>query len=214
MFSNKKYRNMRKLILSVVTSLFITTLFVNAQDGLKGTWFAGGNISLSGTKSYFENGDKRKTDAYGFMPFAGYFVSPTVAVGGALGYDYLRVKPEKTNSYMIKPFTRKYWNITGNLYFYGEVALPLSFGNTKIDDYYLTYNNYNKNTFGVQVQLSPGFDFIINKWLSIEASFLLANAGYSTISPEIGKKSSSWVVNGNSTGSKVGDLIIGVKFLF
>ncbi len=197
---------MRKLILLAVFALS-TTLFVNAQ-GLKGTWFAGGTFNLGSTKTYDVDGDEIKTDTYGIMPLLGNFVSPTVAVGGALGYDHSKTGDLKTNKFTIMPLVRKYWNITGPLYFYGQAALPVAFGNTKLGEAKV-------NDFGIHVQLSPGFDVIVNSWLTVEASFVLANAGYSSSKPKGGDTSSSWSINGNSVASsKFGDLSVGVKFLF
>lgn len=196
---------MKKLIL--VGFLALTTLFASAQDGLKGTWFTGGTLSL-GSATTYDGGDKIKTDTYEVMPLLGTFIAPTVAIGGALGYSHSKVDGLKTNIFTVMPLARKYWNITGNLYAFGQAALPVGFGNTKIGDAKI-------NHFGIHAQLSPGFDLIVNKWLTIEASFVLLNAGYTSSKPKGGDKSDSWSINGNSiSSSSFGDLSVGVKFLF
>lgn len=213
---------MKKLFL--VATLALSSLFASAQDGLQGTWFAGGAFSLGNTKVYDSYGDLNKTNTYSVTPLLGYFVSPTIAVGGAIGYEYSKLEEEvstigsasytdetKNNTFVVMPLARKYWNVTGNLYFYGQVSLPVSFGSTKFND-----NSDSKiSTFGIQANVSPGFDWVVNNWFTVEASFILLSGGYSSLKPKGGDRNSSWSVNGNSiSSSKFGDLTIGAKFLF
>ncbi|MBK5721196.1 hypothetical protein JGH11_09975 [Dysgonomonas sp. Marseille-P4677] len=180
---------------------------MNAQDGLKGTWFTGGALTINSDKSY-ASGEKEKTDAYTVMPLVGTFISPSVAVGGALGYTHVKNDGSKTNNFTIMPLARKYWNISGGLYFFGQAALPIGFGSTKVGE-------FKTNNFGAHVQLAPGFDLIVNSWFTVEASFVLVDAGYSSQKPKGGETSSSWGINGNSiSSSEFGELSVGVKFLF
>lgn len=196
---------MKKLLL--LGAFALVCLFSNAQDGLKGTWFAGGTLTFQSDKDY-STGEKVKTDSYNVMPLVGTFISPSVAVGGALGYKHTKTGDLKTNTFTVMPLARKYWNITGGLYFFGQAALPVGFGNTKNGD-------AKTDNFNVNVQLSPGFDLIVNSWLTVEASFLLVDAGYSSKKPKGGDTSSSFKVNGNTIGAaEFGDLSVGVKFLF
>jgi len=197
---------MKKLLL--FGALALVCLFSNAQGGLQGTWFAGGNLTLQNDKSYTTSGDEVKIDTYTVMPLVGTFISPSVAVGGALGYSHNKADGLKTNTITVMPLVRKYWNITGGLYFYGQAALPVAFGNTKAGE-------AKTDNFGVHVQLAPGFDLIVNSWLTVEASFVLANAGYSSSKPKGGKTASSWGLDGKTIGTaKFGDMSVGVKFLF
>ena len=211
---------MKKILL--VGALAFSSLFAVAQEGLQGVWFAGGSVTLSNDKDKTDTRVKElKTDAYKIMPLVGKFITPSVAIGGALGYshgkeesvkslegDKFGIKDIKSTSFTVMPLVRKYWNIAGGLYFYGQVALPVEFGNTKDD-------GAKTNTFGVHAQLSPGFDYIVNSWITVEASFLLMNAGYSSEKPKGGETNSSWGLSGNSIhASDFGDLTVGVKFLF
>jgi len=196
---------MKKLFL--LGFLALSCLFVNAQDGLQGTWFAGGNVNFGSTKIHTTTGEE-KTDRYGVMPLVGTFISPNVAVGAALGFDHLKEGEAKQNLFTIMPLARKYWNITGNFYFFGQASLPVAFGNEKEGD-------YKANVFGAHVELSPGFDWIVNSWFTVETSFTLVSAGYTSYKPKGGKTDSSWGINGNTIGTKkFGDLTVGVKFLF
>jgi hypothetical protein len=196
---------MRKLLL--VAALAVFSVCVSAQ-GLKGTWFAGGSLNLGSTPVFDDEGNEFKLDTYSVLPLVGTFVSPSVAVGGALGYTHAKSGELKANTITVMPLARKYWNISGGLYFFGQAALPVAFGDEKAGDYKV-------NGLDVYVQLSPGFDLIVNNWLTVEASFLLVNAGYSSSKPKGGETSDSWLISGNTIGSsKFGDLSVGVKFLF
>lgn len=206
---------MKKLLLSGF--LVLSCLFMNAQEGLQGTWFAGGqlgfgstkrNVTISGTDA------ERKINSFSISPLVGTFVSPDVAVGLAFGYENQKIKvageqTSKTNGFIIQPFARKYWNISGGLYFFGQAALPVSFGSEE------GANSDSKiNTTDIYVALAPGFDYVINSWLTVETSFTVLSAGYSSEKPKGGKTDSSFGFNANSHGNKIGDLTIGIKFLF
>lgn len=209
---------MRKLFL--LGFLAVSCLFVSAQDGLQGTWFVGGNVNLNSNKGYEAIDDvlyEVKTKDYGIMPLVGTFVSPNVAIGAAIGYNHIKEGEKryeaKTNVFTVMPLVRKYWNLTGSLYFFGQASLPVQFGNYK--EPITGAGDYKENFWGIHAELSPGFDWIVNSWFSVEASFVLVNAGYSSSKPKGGDSTSSWGVNGNTVGtSKFGDINVGVKFLF
>lgn len=194
---------MKKLFL--LGAFALVCLFSNAQ-GLQGTWFVGGNLAITSDKKHVSDVEV-KTDAYTVMPLLGTFVSPSVAVGGALGYTNTKTGDDKSNTFTIMPLVRKYWNITGGLYFFGQAALPVSFGNTK--------GSVEKDNLGVSLDFAPGFDLIVNSWFTVEASFGLASLGYKSEKPKDGKTDSSWGIKGTSIGSEeLGKLTVGVKFLF
>ena len=196
---------MKKLFLVATLIAFCAT--INAQ-GLKGTWFAGGAVEFSKAERYVAD-QKVKTDAYEIMPLVGNFINPSVAVGGALGYKQLKDAGAKDKMFTIMPLVRKYWNITGNLYVFGQAALPVGFGDQKDP------NGMKTDLFSMNFQFSPGFDLIVNEWFTIEASFNLINAGFMTNKPDEGKKTTNWSINGNSiASSSFGELTVGVKFLF
>lgn len=204
---------MKKLLL--LGAFALVCLFSNAQDGLKGTWFAGGQVAFGSNKHYV--GDtKIKSDNYTIQPLVGTFISPDVAIGAALGYVHtknptLSNTEVKDNTFIIQPFVRKYWNITGGLYFFGQGALPVSFGTEKTE---LANGTSKVKTTSVSIALSPGFDYIVTNWLTVEASFTLLSAGFKSEKPDGGKSSNSFNFDGNTHQNKIGDVAIGVKFLF
>ncbi|HJD93198.1 outer membrane beta-barrel protein [Bacteroides coprosuis] len=196
---------MKKLFLVATLVAFCATM---SAQGLKGTWFAGGMVDFGKTEKYIED-VKVKNNTYGIMPLLGKFVTPDVAVGGALGFHQSKFDSDNKNTtFTIMPLARKYWNITGNLYVFGQAALPIGIGNDKMA-------GMKTDQFSMHFQLAPGFDLIVNKWMTIEASFTLLNAGFTRNNPDGGEKTTDWSINGNSiASSSFGDLSVGVKFLF
>ncbi len=201
----------------VIFVLALVSIGLSAQDGLKGIWFAGGQVQFSSSKGY-EGNVKMKTTSTTVLPIVGGFVSPSVAIGAGVGYMGGKTKIDgnqesKNQTIIIKPLARKYWNITGGLYFFAQAALPISFGKTEG-----TNSDSKINTTGVSLELAPGFDFVINSWITIETSFTILNTGYLRAKPKDGKADSGFGFNANPFNSvddrKVGDLQVGIKFLF
>jgi len=209
---------MKKLLLVAVLAVF--SVCVSAQ-GLKGTWFAGGQLSFGSKKDNIaatEGSFERKSTDFTVLPILGTFVSPDVAIGAGLGYISSKTKDggeqtEKSNTFVIKPLVRKYWNISGGLFFFGQASLPVKFGSGE------TAKGEGKfNTTDIGLELAPGFDYVINSWMTIETSFTIFNGGYSSRKPKGGDTDSSFGLNFNpfnSIGDRtVGELQVGVKFLF
>lgn len=210
---------MRKLFLFVTVALM--SLSVSAQDGLKGVWFAGGQLNFGSTKEHNKStllpGELKTTNTT-VLPIVGTFVTPSVAIGAGIGYMGGKQKLEgnqidKSNSFVFKPLARKYWNITGGLYFFGQAALPLIIGSGETGATKAKYDN-----LSFALELSPGFDYVINSWITVETSFRIASLGYSRKKPKDGKSDTDFGFNVNpfnSIGDRtVGELQVGVKFLF
>ena len=195
---------MKKLALAF--ALVFVCIGTKAQ-GLKGTWFAGGNLSYTKTEFSTKASDDLNAKAFTIMPLAGKFIAPTVAVGGALGYTHSDTDGLKNNTFTVMPLARKYWNISGNLYVFGQMALPLAFGKIKND-------MPDIDTFGMHLEVSPGFDLIVNDWMTIEAYFTLFSTGFSRVKQD-GTSATNWTFKGETiNGRSFGDMTVGVKFLF
>jgi hypothetical protein len=202
---------MKKLFL--LAGIALLSLNVNAQEkenkGLQGTWWAAGQVSFSSDKT-----GGAKTTSNMILPIVGYFVAPSVTVGAGVGVINGKVDngtaiTSESNTFVVKPLVRKYWNISGGLFFYGQAALPVTFGKDKVAD---------SKTTSLSLEVSPGFDYVINKWLTVETSFTIFNVGTSTFTPNVGDKTTSFDVNANPMNSiadrEIGKLQVGVKFLF
>jgi hypothetical protein len=126
----------------------------------------------------------------------------TTNVGGATTDD--------SSTLIVQPLVRKYWGIGGKFYLFGQASLPLTFGEDKI-------SSDKTNSIGLDV--APGIDCIINKWMTIEPSFSLVNITSTSRNPNVGDSTSDFSFNANpfdlNPGSRsVGGLRLGVKFLF
>ncbi|TDP03416.1 outer membrane beta-barrel protein [Flavobacterium sp. 245] len=217
-----------KKILTFV-SIALIGLSVKAQDssqGLKGAWFATSQFGYQQTKT----ADVKNT-TLSVLPIVGTFVTPSVAVGAAVGYiniksdGYDNVDPNvktlaKTDLIVIEPLARKYWNVAGSLYFFGQLALPVITGKEKESE--LKVNQ-------IGLSLSGGFDYFVTKNFSVEFSYDLANFTSTTLDPKVGEKTTvtnfalAHVANvdtaytsalGGSNPNLTSPISVGFKFLF
>jgi len=202
---------MKKLLLTAAVVAF----------GLSNAQIAKGTTYLSGTVGYSsveDNNKDTKVDNFSVVPTVGYFVAPNLAVGLGVGYDSKSKKENFNNGYVknttaafvVEPFARKYWTLGDKLYIFGQLSVPMRFGNDKSEE---NVNNTtvsqkaNYNSFGVSVK--PGLDYFLNKNWTIEAT--IGEFGYSTSKYDIdGAKN----VNNFNFGLKLTNLGVGVKYVF
>ncbi len=201
---------MKKILL--IAGIALLSLTANAQEkskGLQGVWWAAGQVSFDSSKT----GDA-KTTSNMILPILGTFISPDVTIGLGIGNINSTTKlgsatTAESNTFVIKPLVRKYWNVSGSLFFFGQAALPVMIGKDKITDL---------KTSSVALSVAPGFDYVINKWLTIETSLEVLNVGTSTSTPKVGNKTTKFGFNANPMNSvadrNLGALQVGVKFLF
>ena len=177
-YNLKLISNMKKILLA---ALIFAGFAANAQEnkGLQGAWFATSQFGYQQTKQ----GDVKSTNLT-VLPIVGTFVTPSVAVGAGIGY--INIKNEdavgtntNTGLVVVEPLARKYWNIAGNFYFFGQLATPIITGKEKESDLKVTQ-------FGVS--MSGGFDFFVTKNFSVEFSYDLANFTSTTLKPDGGDK--------------------------
>ncbi|WP_343697710.1 outer membrane beta-barrel protein [Flavobacterium sp.] len=155
-------------------------LSAKAQNqGLKGAWFATSQFGYQQTKT----ADQKNTNL-SVLPVVGTFVTPSVAVGAGIGFINIKADSNagtvaKTDLFVIQPLARKYWNVAGSLYFFGQAALPIITGKEKESELKV-------NQFGLSV--SGGFDYFVTKNFSVEFSYDLANFTSTTLEPKNGEK--------------------------
>lgn len=217
-----------KKIITLVSIAFIG-FAAHAQDssqGLKGAWFATSQFGYQQSKT----GEVKATNL-SVLPIVGTFVTPSVAVGAGIGYinikseGYDQVSPDvrtlgNTNLIVIQPLARKYWNLAGSLYFFGQAAIPVITGKEK-------ESNLKVNQVGLSV--SGGFDYFVTKNFSVEFSYDLANFTSTTLKPENGEKTTvtnfglAHVANvdsyyntalGGSAPNLTTPISVGFKFIF
>lgn len=177
----KPILKMKKLVL--VAGIVLSTLTAQAQEkkseGLQGAWFVTSQFGYQQTKT----GDNTATNL-SVIPIVGTFVTPSVAVGAGVGI--MNIKSEtgsatnaNTNLVVIEPLVRKYWNIAGSFYFFGQLAAPVITGKEKEADTKVSQ-------FGLSA--AGGIDFFVTKNFSVEFSYDLANFTSTTIDPATGDK--------------------------
>lgn len=171
---------MKKLLLAA--AVVLSTFSAQAQEkskGLEGAWFVTSQFGYQQTKT----GDDKATNL-SVIPIVGNFITPSVAVGAGVGIMNIKsetgsVTNANTNLVVIEPLVRKYWNVAGNFYFFGQIATPIITGKEKEADTKVSQ-------FGVAV--SGGIDFFVTKNFSVEFSYDLANFTSTTIKPDGGDK--------------------------
>lgn len=172
---------MKKLFL--LAGIALLSLNANAQEkenkGLKGAIWATCQVGYDQTKT----GDDKSTNTT-ILPIVGYFVSPSVTVGVAAGSVSIKnesagVTNAKTNLLVVEPLVRKYWNVAGNFYFFGQVGAPIINGKE-------SESNLKVSQFGLA--MSGGMDYFVTKNFSVEFSYNLANFSTTTLTPETGDK--------------------------
>ncbi|MGE8342211.1 MAG: hypothetical protein ACN6OI_14370 [Flavobacterium sp.] len=171
---------MKKIV--TLVSMVLIGLTAKAQDstqGLKGAWFATSQFGYQQTKTADE-----KNTTLSVLPIVGTFVTPSVAVGAGVGFINIKADSDagtaaKTNLFVAQPLVRKYWNVAGSLYFFGQLAVPIITGKEKESE--LKVNQ-------VGLSLSGGFDYFVTKNFSVEFSYDLANFTSTTLDPKTGDK--------------------------
>ncbi|MCL1934140.1 MAG: porin family protein [Candidatus Azobacteroides sp.] len=163
---------MKKLVL--LSCLVIAGLVTANAQGLKGKWYGTAQVGYSDTKAGNE-----KTSYFNVLPIVGTFISPDVTVGLAFGYLDNKSKgydlattgvlDSEVRAWAFEPLARRYWNISGPFFFFGQLAVPLAFG--KVQD-----TNIKVSQFGIGA--SAGFDMVIWKSVSIEFSYNIANLSF------------------------------------
>ncbi|MBB4802905.1 opacity protein-like surface antigen [Flavobacterium nitrogenifigens] len=212
---------MKKIVTLVSIVLFgLTAKAQDASQGLKGAWFVTSQFGYQQTKT----GDVKSTNL-SVLPIVGTFVTPSVAVGAAVGYINVKADSDagtaaKTDLIVAQPLVRKYWNVAGSLYFFGQAAIPVISGKEK-------ESNLKINQVGLSV--SGGLDYFVTKNFSVEFSYDLANFTSTTLKPENGEKTTvtnfglAHVANvdsyyntalGGSAPNLTSPISVGFKFVF
>lgn len=183
---------MKKLLLA--GALAIAGLVSAQKSGLQGTWFATAQLG------YQSNGasGNAKVSTTTIIPIVGTFVSPNVAIG--LGGGVVSTKTgsqSAVNTTVLEPLVRKYWNVAGSLYFYGQGAVPILIGD-------------NQTTYGVT--LTPGFDYVLTKWFTVELSATVAGLQFTSVKG--GNTAVNFGINPMAHSSLGTSTQVGFKFLF
>lgn len=159
---------MKKLLLSLVA---VSALAFSTQAQTeKGKILLGGAVGFNSTKS---EGASKSDIRFNIVPSAGYFISDNFAIGTGVGYNYNKEVSEKqlTQSFEVSPFGRYYVGLSDQFKFFGQLSVPMSFGNLKtVDGVTGDVGSKVGTTTEIGVQLAPGFAFYPTKRVGIEVS--------------------------------------------
>lgn len=216
---------MKKVLLAGAVALFGLS---NAQIA-KGTTYVSGQVNYA--QKELNNSNDERRENFTILPTVGYFVNTNLAVGLGVGYQNANtktttdqgantvVKSKYTESaFVVAPFVRKYWTLSDKLYIFGQLEVPMAFGQTKDEDtttttlggnttVVSTSNKYNKTTIGVNVK--PGLDYFLNKNWTIEAT--IGEFGYNTSKVDVDGANRQ---NNYNFGLNLTSVTFGVKYVF
>ncbi|MDF2552484.1 MAG: porin family protein [Chryseobacterium sp.] len=216
---------MKKLLIASAVALF----------GLSNAQIAKGTVYLSGSVGYSQeetNNGNSKSENFNVLPTAGFFVAPNFAVGLGVGFQTQKdtsitttINPLSTTvntfetknpAFVVAPFARKYWTLSDKLYFFGQLAVPMQFGKTEVENSSVTTTGTTTSTSSVSseakytsvgVTVKPGLDYFLNKNWTIEAT--IGEFGYNNFKPKDGD-----ATNNYSFGLNLANVGIGVKYVF
>lgn len=213
---------MKKVFLIGALALFAAA---NAQIA-QGTMFISGQVSYAGSDNKLSSNsgseDGVKENSFAVAPTFGYFVAPNLAVGVSVGYSSSTSEPgdlfgdnfdkSTVSAFTVEPLVRKYWNVSDNFLLFGQLSVPMSFGNMKGEEKGHDDVKGNVNSFGVVVR--PGIDYIIAPNWTIEAT--IGEFGYrsTTAKPDNNPDNFKNTTNNYNFGLNLGSVTFGVKYLF
>lgn len=216
---------MKKLLIASAVALF----------GLSNAQIAKGTVYLSGSVGYSQeetNNGNSKVENFNVLPTAGFFVAPNFAVGLGVGFQTqkdtsiitsvnplsttVNTREVKNPAFVVAPFARKYWTLSDKLYFFGQLAVPMQFGKTEVENSSVTTTGTTTTTSSISseakytsvgVTVKPGLDYFLNKNWTIEAT--IGEFGYNNFKPKEGD-----ATNNYSFGLNLANVGIGVKYVF
>ncbi|MPS64630.1 MULTISPECIES: outer membrane protein [Chryseobacterium] len=216
---------MKKLLLASAIALFGLS---NAQIA-KGTTYLSGSVGYSQVET---NNGNNKTENFNVLPTVGYFVGTNLAVGLGVGYQtqketnistttlsgatIVNTNEVKEPAFVVAPFVRKYWTLSDKLYIFGQLAVPMQFGKTEVENTTVATSGSTTTTNStsteakytqVGVTVKPGLDYFLNKNWSIEAT--IGEFGYNNYKPKDGD-----ATNNYNFGLNLSSVTFGVKYVF
>jgi outer membrane immunogenic protein len=216
---------MKKVLLAGAVALFGLS---NAQIA-KGTAYLSGSVGYSQEET--NNGNYKKED-FNVLPRVGYFVGTNLAVGVGVGYQTSKTTETSTAflpgttvvsediiknpAFVVEPFVRKYWTLSDKLYIFGQLAVPMQFGKTEVENTTVATTGSTTVTNStsseakytqVGVTVKPGLDYFLNKNWSIEAT--IGEFGYNNYKPKDGD-----ATNNYTFGLNLSSVTFGVKYVF
>lgn len=202
---------MKKLLLSLlaVSALAFTT---QAQTE-KGNFVVGGAVQFNTGKV---DGAAKSNKTFQIEPSAGYFIANDIAVGTGIGYQfaksYTTISSASTSAFVVSPFARAYRGLNDQFKFFGQLSVPMAFGNNKIVNDNGDTGARVASTTSIGVNIAPGFAFFPTKRIGIEVS--VNGLGYNNLN--VKNEITGGEVSSNSFGLEANTFApkLGVQFHF
>ncbi len=159
---------MKKLLLSMVAIAGLA--FTTQAQTEKGNVMLGGNLGFNSSKV---DGANKSDVNFSVVPTVGYFISDNIAIGTGVGYNYDKKVSNKNlnQSFEVSPFGRYYVGLSDQFKFFGQLSVPMAFGNNKlVDDQGEVADDKYESTTNIGVNLAPGLAFYPTKKIGIELS--------------------------------------------
>ncbi|MCX2476718.1 outer membrane beta-barrel protein [Pedobacter sp. MC2016-05] len=200
---------MKKLLLSVVAVAGLV-YGANAQTE-KGKVILGGNVGFNSTKV---EGAAKSDVSFSVVPSVGYFVDNNFAIGTGVGYNYNKQVSENSlnQAFVVAPFGRYYVGLSEQFKFFGQLSVPMAFGNNKIVNDNGDTGARVASTTSIGVNIAPGFAFFPTKRIGIEVS--VNGLGYNNLN--VKNEITGGEVSSNSFGLEANTFApkLGVQFHF
>ncbi|KQN33288.1 hypothetical protein ASE92_15905 [Pedobacter sp. Leaf41] len=200
---------MKKLLLSVVAVAGLV-YGANAQTE-KGKVILGGNVGFNSTKV---EGAAKSDVSFSIVPSVGYFVDNNFAIGTGVGYNYNKQVSENSlnQAFVVAPFGRYYVGLSDQFKFFGQLSVPMAFGNNKIVNDNGDTGAKVASTTSIGVNIAPGFAFFPTKRIGIEVS--VNGLGYNNLN--VKNEITGGEVSSNSFGLEANTFApkLGVQFHF
>ncbi len=159
---------MKKLLLSMVAIAGLA--FTTQAQTEKGNILLGGNVGFNSSKI---DGANKSDVNFSIMPTIGYFVSDNIALGTGVGYSYDKKVSNKNlnQAFEVSPFGRYYVGLSDQFKFFGQLSVPMAFGNNKlVNDQGEVADDQYQSTTNIGINLAPGLAFYPTKKIGIELS--------------------------------------------
>ena len=191
-----------KKILLTLSAVAVLGFAANAQTE-KGKFMLGGQVNYDG---HNVKDSDFKINSLSIVPNVGYFVADNIAVGLGLGYQWTKAENNENSSetgsaFQLAPFGRMYSNNAGPVKFFGQLSVPMSWGERKInDDKVSTISNYG-------VELAPGLAFFPTSNIGIEfkvKGLYFQSSTDKAEATDIETTTNSYGLNANSLAPTVG----------
>jgi len=200
---------MKKLLLSLVAVSALA--FTTQAQTEKGKIMLGGNVGFSSSKVETAN----KSDfSFSVVPSAAYFISDNIAIGTGVGYTYNKEVSDLNlnQAFKVAPFGRYYVGLSDQFKFFGQLSVPMSFGNDKVLDADGNTGAKTATTTNIGVNIAPGFAFFPTKKIGIE--FSVNGLGYNNLSAK--NETTGNKITTNSFGLEANTFApkLGVQFHF